>query len=75
MKYEKAKNGSYLHNCLIEGRKDSPPVAMLTETEEGLVITLNGYAIIPLEKYAELTGEDYSAMITAAKEADAVLRG
>lgn len=67
------KDGSHLHNCVIQIREDSKASWLFDGTGETVTCFLNGYAIIPLEEYARLTGEDYSANIASAKEFDKIM--
>ena len=55
------ENGSYCHNCYVEKAKDR-------FLQVGEPLCLNGYAIIPLEIYQELTGKDVQSMIDQANE-------
>ena len=73
-KYEKGKDGSYLHNCYMERREgDVSPWMFHCDGDTGSVIAaLNGYAIIPMERYAKLVGKDYDEK--AICDADEQLR-
>lgn len=62
----------FVWNCVIQPRNTTPRFNPFVETDEGLLTQLNGYAIIPLEEYAELTGEDYSDILLKMREADEV---
>ncbi len=71
MEYKKLNDGSYVCNCYIGRREDESADALFKQNgDESIAAFLNGYAIIPLEEYAALTGEDYSDMLANAKEAD-----
>jgi hypothetical protein len=77
MTIEKCKDGSFVRNCLINRRKEDASPHMFYQDSEASYISafLNGYAIIPLEEYAELTGDDYSDMIASAMEDNKELDG
>ena len=69
MNYEKGKDGSYFHNnILIRRDDDSNPGAVFNNQNETITAFLNGYAIIPMKKYCELTNQEYDD--TLIKEAD-----
>ena len=51
----KTADGSYIHNNLIIARKGDGK--LFTLSGETVSCRLNGYAIIPVEKYYKLTGE------------------
>ena len=53
MKYNKGTDGSYLHNCCII-RRNGDPSNVLFHSNKTISAFLNGYAIIPMEKYARL---------------------
>jgi len=55
MKYERESDGSYLHNCLLKWRPEQGKEAMFRIDNGSVKAYLNGYAIIPLEEYYELT--------------------
>lgn len=72
--FEKGPNGDYVHNCLIKARGGQCG-ALFRQNQDGTLTTrLNGYAVIPLEEYCELTGEPQeerlAAIPVAAKELD-----
>lgn len=54
MKYEKCKDGSYMHNCLVIRRDDDLSEQLFKVTESTISTFLNGYAIIPIGVYASL---------------------
>lgn len=58
-KYEKGKNDSYCHNSLVIIRDGDPAPALIHSDLDGVFARLNGYAIIPMEKYCELTDGAY----------------
>ena len=72
MKYKKSENGSFIHNCLIARRKEEPEATLFEQLNKSgdMLASLNGYAIIPLEEYAKLTGIEYDkeAIIQADKD-------
>lgn len=43
---------SYVRNCVIISRE--PPEVLFREAKSGIVCTLDGYAIIPMEQFNEL---------------------
>ena len=59
MSYGKTKNGSYVHNCLIERRENEKAAILFYVEDSEIGVYLNGYAVIPLEKYKELLGEKF----------------
>jgi hypothetical protein len=61
-----SKDGSYMHNCYVEKANDR-------FIQVGWPLCLNGYAVIPLELYQELSGRDVQGMIDSANEVDGVL--
>ena len=65
----KSKDGSYFHNNLIIAREyDQKNGHMLIDGRgDDVVVSLNGYAIIPLEEYYELKGESLPSV-----EADSI---
>ena len=66
MKYEKGKDGSHLHNCYIE-RRDGDLSEQLFRNDGGVITAfLNGYAIIPIDRYA--------CLVEMASPGDARLR-
>ena len=74
--YEKGKDGSYIHNCLLVRREGDPAISMVSITSDNRVtVTLNGYAIIPLAEYCKLTdNQSYlDETINRIKEADEYL--
>ena len=54
MKYEKKIDGSYFHNNLVELREGEAAKYLFYNDGERITAFLNGYAIIPIEKYAAL---------------------
>ena len=54
-------------NCHISPRIEGQK--LFDFKDESVDSSLKGYAIIPLEEYQELTGEDYSVMINEAAKA------
>ena len=73
MKYKACKDGSYVCNCFVKRREDSPSEFMFNQTVGAGSITahLNGYAIIPLEEYYELTDRELpSGELDRIKKAD-----
>ena len=60
MKYIKCKDGSYVTNCYVKRRETDPSPYLFFQTPDGESLRphLNGYAIIPIEEYRELTGQD-----------------
>ena len=73
MKYEKGIDGSYCHNNIIIRRDDDPRGALfdsgfLQQSGKTISAFLNGYAIIPMKEYCELTGREYNDKFI--KEAD-----
>ena len=71
MEFEKCKDGSYIWNCFVERRKDDPSTTVFSGDDKTITAHLNGYAIIPLERYCELTGEPFNS--DRIKEADSQL--
>lgn len=57
----KSLNGSYIHNCIVQLRAgEKEPIFTMPEEEgESDTFTLNGYAIIPRERYCALVGEEF----------------
>jgi len=53
----KGKSGSYCHNVLLISRDDDREnsVALIDNMPHDVICRLNGYAIIPIEKYYELS--------------------
>ena len=73
MKYNKCKDGGFVHNCLTVRREGDKSAHMFKQLgDDSLTACLNGYAIIPMEEYAKLTGCDFDAQAIA--EADKDLR-
>ena len=68
MDFEKCKDGSYIWNCFVERRKDDPSTVIFGGDNKTITAHLNGYAIIPLERYCELAGEPFNS--DRMKEAD-----
>ncbi len=70
MKYGKSKDGGFIHNCVLVKRKTDKDKSLFCCSNERTTAHLNGYAIIPIEEYAQLKGEtvDLDA-VTAAEEA------
>jgi len=67
--YEKGTDGSYFHNNLVIGRDDDPNrMALFNSSGESITAFLNGYAVIPMQLYCELTKTDYDDK--EIKEAD-----
>jgi len=54
MEYEKGIDGSYFHNNLVELREGEAVKYLFYNDGERITAFLNGYAIIPIEKYAAL---------------------
>jgi len=73
--YKKLKNGSYLHNCYIAKREDDPQELIVHEDGRQVFVSLNGYAIIPLEEYEKLTSKDSMETKIRIKNADKQLHG
>lgn len=65
IKYGKNKDGSYVHNCIINRRENEKAPRLFSKNieDEGIVTQLNGYAIIPIEEYFELTGNIYDEIL------------
>ena len=61
MEFQKMKDGSYVHNCYIAPRSGEKAFVLFGYEPVGGGITafLNGYAVIPLEEYKKLKGEDF----------------
>lgn len=58
MKYEKLKDGSYIHNCFIKRREnEKSSILFYQDGDESISAFLNGYAVIPLDEYFRLTDE------------------
>lgn len=70
MKYGKAKDGSYVHNCYIEMRDGMKEKIPFHGTCDHVSAFLNGFAIIPIEDYAELTGKNFAETLEKIKQAD-----
>jgi hypothetical protein len=59
--FKKLADGSYVHNCYLEGRDSDPAEFMFKQNaDDSISAFLNGYAIIPIETYEELSGKDFS---------------
>lgn len=59
MKYKTTLDGSYIVNCFIDRRETDPSPSLFYQKDaESIIVRLNGYAIIPIEKYRKLTKED-----------------
>lgn len=58
---KQSKRKAFIKNCLIDGRVGDE--LFITMMDGEAKVHLDGYAIIPLEKYQELTGEDFSDTI------------
>jgi len=56
MKYSKSKDGGFIHNCIVNRRKTDKAKAIFYCDKDKTIAFLNGYAIIPIEEYAELKG-------------------
>jgi len=59
--YKKLEDGSYVHNCIIKPRYRHSKNATALFSRDGdktIRAHLNGYAIVPVEDYLELTGKD-----------------
>jgi len=56
MKYEKQKDGTYLHNCYVWRREDDSTTIFdnVGSRDDVIIARLNGYAIVPIEEYARL---------------------
>jgi len=68
-KYEKAPDGSYFHNNLVISRDDDPNrLSLINGSDKSITAFLNGYAVIPMQLYCELTKTDYDDK--EIKEAD-----
>ena len=53
------QDNSYITNCLIIRRQDNSSDVLFSDNGDGSVnVYLNGYAIVPVEKYMELGGAD-----------------
>lgn len=70
----KNKDGSYLRNCYVSRRKCDQTYTLFTETDESVTTSLNGYAIIPLTEYADLTGKDFDGLIKQAEEDEKITK-
>ena len=71
MKHEKCEDGSYLGNCHLQRRENDPAPYLFNQSgTEYISCCLNGYAIIPLEEYQKLTGQDFSKFIRQSIEDD-----
>ena len=70
MKYNKCKDGGFVHNCLIVRREGDTSPHMFSQNSERCTPTLNGYAIIPMEDYAKLTGRAFDAKAIADADKD-----
>tara|TARA_R110002074_G_scaffold199659_1_gene367467 strand:+ start:3062 stop:3286 length:225 start_codon:yes stop_codon:yes gene_type:complete len=69
MKYNKCKDGGFVHNCHIIVREYDKSAHIFKQLgNDSLTACLNGYAIIPMEEYAKLTGCDFN--VKAIDEAD-----
>ena len=60
MKYDKCKDGSFLHNCLIKSRGNDPAGYCFYLDGNTISVFLNGYAIIPIEDYYAMKNEKLS---------------
>ena len=59
--YQKLEDGSYVVNCFIKPRYKYNKNATALFSRDGdktIRAHLNGYAIVPVEEYLELTGKD-----------------
>ena len=56
MKKEIGSNGSYFQNNFVHRREGDSMIIETTPDE--VICRLNGYAIIPIEEYIELTGSN-----------------
>ena len=72
LKYKKCKDGSFVHNCFIKRRKDEPNALLFCQTDYSITVLLNGYAVVPLEEYLILTGNEFDS--SNIKEADKQLK-
>jgi len=66
MKYEKLKDGGFVHNChLIPRGDEKADYLFYQDGDKSITAFLNGYAIIPLEDYFKLTsGSDmYNSLL------------
>lgn len=70
-KYSKGKDGSYVHNCLVVRREDDKvPTLFHQNGNEHVSAFLNGYAVIPIEEYENLTGKPTFIESRSIKKAD-----
>lgn len=70
VKCGKSKNGGYMHNCHLEMRAVDKCMFTDFDTDTGdPIATLNGYAIIPIEKYYELAGIEFTEKLNTQIEA------
>ena len=70
--HKKLEDGSYVVNCIIKPRYRHSKNATALFSRDGdktIRAHLNGYAIVPVEDYLELTGKDmtYLAKIKQAE--------
>lgn len=57
----KGRNGSYFHNNYLHARDEDRELEVVlidAATTDDIICRLNGYAIIPIEKYYNLLQED-----------------
>jgi len=64
------ETGSYIFNSYFDmtntGKRNS--TYLFKQNDSGIYCRLNGYAIIPLEIYSDLSGENCKEMIKAANK-------
>ena len=55
----KGKHNSYFHNNLLVVRpEDREGIGVIDSSTDDVICRLNGYAIVPIEEYYNLKGED-----------------
>ena len=69
-KFKKCEDGSYIHNCYVERRDGDPVDALFYSDHKTMTARLNGYAIIPIDVYAKLSGKPTLISEDAIREAD-----
>ena len=72
MDFQKMKDGSFVHNCYIARRRGEKAPLLFRQESDGskLIAFLNGYAIIPLEEYKKLKGEDFDGTLIEKADRD-----
>ena len=75
MEYMKATNGSYMHNCLVVRRESDPEMTIVNGSTDNVSVSLNGYAIIPIEDYFKLKGEGSDLTMAKVKKVSRELHG